>query len=57
MLKKGSAVLIDGKKSQAGCVVQDGVSKSLVSTKRSDGQPGSEQEWYSNARLTVVGQK
>jgi len=47
---KGDRVLIDGK--HHGTVVQGGISKSLVSTRRSDGQPGEERDWYRNNRLT-----
>ena len=53
--KKWDYVLIDGK--WQGTVVQDGVSKSLVSTARSDGEPGEEREWYDNNRLKVVGRR
>lgn len=50
--QKFDNVLIDGKYN--GIVVQDGCSKSLVSTRRSDGQRGSERDWYNNDRLTVT---
>jgi len=53
--QKWDRVKIDGK--WKGIVVQDGVSKSLVSTARSDGEPGEEREWYDNSRLKVVGHR
>ena len=50
--EKFDSVLIDGE--HPGHVVQDGAGRSLVSTRRSDGEPGEQHEWYDNARLTVI---
>jgi hypothetical protein len=50
--EKWDRVLIDGR--FGGTVVQDGHSKSLVSTRRADGEPGEERDWYSNSRITVT---
>ena len=49
--QKFDYVLIDGK--HPATVLQDGVSRSLVSERRSDKQAGWQQEWYDNERLTV----
>lgn len=37
-----------------GRIVQDGVSKSLVSHNRSDGEPGWQTDWYPNEQIQVV---
>ena len=50
--EKWDRVLIDNR--WGGTVVQDGHSRSLVSTRRSDGEPGEERDWYDNDRLTVT---
>ena len=49
--QKFDHVLIDGKYPVA--ILQDGVSRSLVSERRSDKRAGWQQEWYDNDRLTV----
>ncbi len=50
--EKWDRVLIDG--AVPGTVAQDAASRSLVTTRRSDGEYGSEQDWYDNDRLTVT---
>lgn len=54
-IEKWDRVTIDG--TLRGTVVQDGVQKSLVSTRRSDGEPGEQRDWYANERLEVYSRR
>ncbi len=53
--RKNDRVLI--RNTYRGTVVQDGCQKSLVSTRRSDNEPGWEQDWYDNDLLTVTSRR
>jgi len=50
-IEKYNRVLIDGKHPAA--VVVAGAVWSLLSHRRSDGEPGWEQDWYANDQLTI----
>lgn len=54
-IEKWDRVTIDG--TLRGTVIQDGVQKSLVSTRRSDGEPGEQSDWYANERLEVYSRR
>lgn len=51
-IEKWDRVLIDGE--PGGTVIQDGATQSLVSHRRSDGEPGEQHDWYDNQRLTII---
>lgn len=55
MFEKWDRITIDG--NLRGTVVQDGINKSLVAHRRSDGEPGTQQEWYANERLTLTSRR